>query len=119
MKNGGHVNSSITMGAASDTVTGANGDTVTTGAGSDVIDLGAAHTAAEFLAPGSGTDSGANDTVVHFNQSLGDRIIETGTAETNSIASASSSGGNTTITLADGSNVTLIGVSSISSNFFS
>jgi len=55
---------------------GANGDTITTGAGS--IDLGASHTAAEFLAPGSGTDTSANDTVVDFSQATGDRILETG-----------------------------------------
>ncbi len=110
---------SVVGGSAGDeTIWGGAGDTIATGAGLDAIDFGAAHTVPEFLAPGSGTNTAANDTVVNFNEATGDRILETGTAATNSLASAQSSGGNTTITLSDGSNLTLIGVNTVNASFF-
>jgi hypothetical protein len=52
-------------------------------------------------------------------QATGDRILESSTAETNTINSASSSGGNTVITLSDGSTTHLVGVSGINNSFFS
>src|SRR5205814_1839689 len=64
--------------------------------------------------------SGGNDSIYHFNQAIGDRISLNGATDSaNSVlATASSSGGNTTITLSDGSHVTFIGVSNLDFSFF-
>jgi hypothetical protein len=100
------------------TVYGASGDAFTTGMGSNYVDFIAGHAGTETLAPGGGNDAGGIDTVYNFNQAQGDRILETGTAETNTLASSHQSGNSTVFTLSDGSTVTLAGITSINSSFF-
>ena len=65
-------------------------------------------------------DGGGNDSIFTFNEHNGDLISlnrATDAIET-VIATASTLNGNTTVTLHDGSSVTLIGVSSIDNAFF-
>ena len=69
------------------------------------------------------SDSGSegHDTVVGFDHSHGDAISfagETGAAINHVVATASTHAGNTTITLPDGSTMTLIGVTHIDNSFF-
>jgi hypothetical protein len=72
----------------------------------------------ENNADGSST---ASDTVVGFSQVTGDRIFfanETTTRINQVIATGTVNGSNLTITLPDGSHMTLIGITSINSTFF-
>ena len=112
-------NDSLALGTGTATVFGGAGDTITTGAaGSANINFIAGHSGGEFLGPGSGSGSTQVDTVTNFNQAAGDRILESGAAATTTMQTAQSSGGNTVITLSDGSTVTLVGVASIGPTFF-
>jgi Ca2+-binding RTX toxin-like protein len=106
----------ITGGGANDTIFG--------GSGADTIDGGSGHN--QIFAGTGGTlvqDSGVRgqDTVVGFSQAHGDAISFAGqdAATVNHVvATANSSGGSTTITLPDGSTMTLVGVAQIDHTFF-
>jgi len=112
-------------GTGPDLVYGGKGnDTIFGGGGPDTIDGGGGHN--QIYAGTGGTlieDSGikGHDTVVGFNQAHGDAITFAGqNAATidHVVATATVSGGSTTITLPDGSTMTLIGITHIDSTFF-
>ena len=67
-----------------------------------------------------GATSTGNDSIFGFSQASGDRISLNGSTDNAStvVGTASTSGGNTTVTLSDGSHITLLGVSSINTSFF-
>ena len=102
---------------------GAN-DTIFGGSGPATIDGGSGHN--QIYAGSGGTliqDSGVRgqDTVVGFNQSHGDGITfshEDAGSVAHVVATATVSGGSTTITLPDGSTMTLVGITHIDSTFF-
>jgi Ca2+-binding RTX toxin-like protein len=106
----------IFLGSGQNTVFGGSGpDTIDGGSGSNQITAGTGGTLIQ--------DSGAtgHDTVVGFNQAHGDAITFAGqdAATVNHVvATASVSGGSTTITLPDGSTMTLVGITHIDSTFF-
>jgi Ca2+-binding RTX toxin-like protein len=106
----------ITGGGANDTIMGGSGaDTIDGGSGHNLITAGSGGTLIE--------DSGVRgqDTVVGFSQAHGDAIHFAGqdAATVNHVvATANSSGGSTTITLPDGSTMTLVGITHIDSTFF-
>jgi len=102
---------------------GAN-DTIVGGSGPDTIDGGSGH---NLITAGSGgtliQDSGVRgqDTVVGFSQAHGDAITFTGqdaATVDHVVATATVSGGSTTITLPDGSTMTLVGITHIDNTFF-
>ncbi len=106
----------ITGGGANDTIIG--------GSGPDTIDGGSGH---NLITAGSGgtliQDSGVRgqDTVVGFSQAHGDAINFAGqdAATVNHVvATANVSAGSTTITLPDGSTMTLLGITHIDNTFF-
>jgi Ca2+-binding RTX toxin-like protein len=99
-------------------------DTVFGGSGADTIDGGAGH---NLITAGTGgtliQDSGVRgqDTVVGFNQAHGDGITFSGQdagTVAHVVATATVSGGSTTITLPDGSTMTLLGITHIDNTFF-
>ena len=67
-----------------------------------------------------GATSGRHDSISTFNQAGGDRVSLNSSTDTiaNVVGTASTSGGNTTVTLHDGSTITFIGVSSLNNTFF-
>ena len=67
-----------------------------------------------------GATAGRHDSISTFSQAGGDRISLNPATDTptNVVASATTSGGNTTVTLHDGSTITFIGISSIDNTFF-
>jgi hypothetical protein len=102
---------------------GAN-DTIIGGSGPDTIDGGSGH---NLITAGSGgtliQDSGVrgHDTVVGFSQAHGDAITFAGqdsASVDHVVATATASGGSTTITLPDGSTMTLVGITHIDHTFF-
>jgi Ca2+-binding RTX toxin-like protein len=109
-------NSSMSGGAGNDTVySSGNNDTVGSGLGkTSVTWSGTDHTFAD-----DGTPS-YQDTIVGFNQAAGDTIKLNGPDTASyAVAHQSSSGGDTLVTLDDGSTILLKGVSSVSAGFFS
>ena len=103
---------------------GAGNDTVQGGAGPATIDGGSGD---NLIIAGSGgtliADSGiaGYDTVVGFDTAHGDAITFAGQdAATidHVVATATVSGGSTTITLPDGTTMTLVGITHIDSTFF-
>jgi Ca2+-binding RTX toxin-like protein len=107
-------NQSITIGSGLDTVWGGADDTVIGGSGQGLVGFGAG---AEFFSD-AGT-AGGTDTVGNFSQAGGDRILLNGLETVNAVlASASISDGSTTITFADHSTLTLLGVTGVNSGFF-
>jgi hypothetical protein len=117
----GGSNGSIITSRQGDTVTflGGDGNSVTAG-----HDAGANIDSFDF---GSSTNTTMIDgpnvydaTIDNFSQSAGDRIHLTGSdTESYAVAHQVDSGGNTVITLNDGSTIHLIGVGSVDSTFFS
>jgi hypothetical protein len=104
----------FTAGSGIATIWGGAGDTVVGGSGQILIGFGAGP---EFFSD-TGT-AGGNASVYAFSQSAGDRILLNGLESTNSVlASATTSNGNTAIAFADGSKLTLLGISHIDSSFF-
>jgi Ca2+-binding RTX toxin-like protein len=139
---GGGANDTI-GGVKGDTITGGSGNafidgsagyqTITAGSGNDTIwggplDIIMGGSGHALIGLGSGSEevgdngiSGGADTVVGFNQAGGDRIFfpnESFAAFSSIIGAATVANGNTTITFADGSTMTLAGVSHINTSFF-
>jgi Ca2+-binding RTX toxin-like protein len=122
---GGKGNDTIQGGSGPDTIYGGGGsDLIIGGGGPETIDGGSGH---NQIHVGSGPtliqDSGAagHDTVVGFDAALGDRIGfagENNASINHVVATANENGGNTTITLPDGSTMTLIGITHIDHTFF-
>jgi Ca2+-binding RTX toxin-like protein len=122
---GGKGNDTIQAGSGPDTIYGGGGnDTVIGGSGPETIDGGSGHNQIQV---GSGPtliqDSGAagHDTVVGFDTAHGDRIGfegENNRTIDQAVATANEHGGNTTITLPDGSTMTLVGITHIDHTFF-
>lgn len=110
----------ITVGSAgSETIWGGNGDTVFGGAAQGLIGFSTVPGAgAEFFSDNSTTAATAIDTVAGFSQADGDRVLLNGASATPVIASAQTAAGNTTITFADGSQLTLLGITSVNNTFF-
>ncbi|HXO03714.1 MAG TPA: NF038122 family metalloprotease [Stellaceae bacterium] len=109
-------NQSVTAGSGSDTIWGGPGDTIAGGSGAALIGLGAG---AEFVGD-NGTPNGT-DTVAGFNEAAGDRIFfpnESPGRISAVLASATTVDGNTTITFADGSTLTLDGIGHVDSSYF-
>ena len=103
---------------------GAGNDTIYGGSGPDTIDGGAGD---NTIYTGSGADliresgAGGHDTVFGFSHAGGDAISFVGeNSQTTQqvVATAHESHGNTTITLPDGSTMTLVGVTNIDHTFF-
>jgi Ca2+-binding RTX toxin-like protein len=122
---GGKGNDTIQGNSGPDTIYGGGGnDLIIGGGGPETIDGGSGHNQIHL---GSGPtliqDSGAagHDTVVGFDAALGDRIGfagENNASINHVVATANEHGGNTTITLPDGSTMTLIGITHIDHTFF-
>jgi Ca2+-binding RTX toxin-like protein len=106
----------IYLGGGQNTVFGGSGpDTIDGGSGSNQITTGTGGTLIQ--------DSGAtgHDTIVGFNQAHGDAITFAGqdaATVDHVVMTANVSGGSTTITLPDGSTMTLVGITHIDSTFF-
>ena len=68
----------------------------------------------------NGVTSTGHDSVSTFSQAAGDRVSLNGATDTiaNVLGTATTSAGNTTVTLHDGSTITFIGIGSINSGFF-
>jgi hypothetical protein len=113
---GGSGADQIYLGGGHNTVFGGSGaDTIDGGSGQNHIFAGTGGT----LIQDSGTTG--HDTVVGFNQSHGDGITFSGentSTVAHVVATATVSGGSTTITLPDGSTMTLVGITHIDSTFF-
>ena len=110
-------NQSITLGSGSATVWGGAWDTISGGSGQGTIGL---TSAPEFI--GANVAGGGSDTVSGFDVANGDRIIlpnANASAINAVVSSAVSANGGTMITFANGSTLTLVGVSQINSSFFS
>lgn len=114
----------ITAGTGYNTIAAANHDTVKGSAGNSTVDLGGGPvtlnlgTGIETIAD-TGTKSSA--TMTGFDQVAGDRISfagETPALIDQVVATAKSTGGNTAITLPDGTTMNLIGVAHINATFF-
>jgi Ca2+-binding RTX toxin-like protein len=124
----------ISGGLGDDTIVGGRGDElIAGGAGHDTIIAGAGH---DTISGGPGNDSivlhrgvddlrygigDGHDTVVGFSQSGGDRISFAGADHdtiASVVASAHTAGGDTTISLPDGSTITLVGITHIDQGFF-
>src|SRR5215472_12570077 len=122
---GGKGNDTIQGGSGPDTIYGGGGnDTVIGGSGPATIDGGSGH---NQILLGSGPtllqDSGSagHDTALGFEVTHGDRIGfegENNRSIGKAIATANEHGGNTTITLPDGSTMTLVGITHIDHTFF-
>jgi hypothetical protein len=102
-------NSTI-WGGAHDTIQGASGT------GSALIGFAGGN---ETLWDNGVTTTG-HDSVSTFSQAGGDRVSLNSATDTiaNVLGTASTSGGNTTVTLHDGSTITFIGISSVNNTFF-
>lgn len=115
----------IQGGGGPDILIGGRGnDTIIGGSGPDTIDGGSGH---NLIIAGSGgtliEDSGmkGRDTVVGFNQAHGDAITFAGQDDAtvdHVVATGTVNHGSTTITLPDGSTMTLVGITHIDSTFF-
>jgi len=114
--NGTGGSQSITAGSGAATIWGGTGDTIAGGGGRALIGLGSG---TQFV--GDTGIGGGMDSVSGFNQSAGDRIFqpnETPSGINAVLATATTVNGNTTITFADGSKLTLIGISQINGSYF-
>ncbi|MGC2203239.1 MAG: calcium-binding protein [Stellaceae bacterium] len=122
---GGSDGDTIQGGSGHDTIYGSSGnDLIYGGSGADTIDAGSGN---NTIYGGSSADligesgPGAHDTVFGFDHAGGDAISfagENSFTDSFVVATAQQDHGNTTITLPDGSTMTLVGVSHIDSSFF-
>ena len=111
-------NQSIVGGSGNTTIWGGAGDTIQGASGSGHALIGFA--GGNQTAWDNGATSTGNEGIFGFSQPTGDRISLNSATENAStvVGTASTSGGNTTVTLSDGSHITLLGVSSINTSFF-
>jgi serralysin len=113
---GGSGPDTIYAGSGNDLITGGSGpETIGGGAGNDTIQVGAGPTLIQD------TGVAGHDTIVGFDAAHGDAISFAGenTATINQVvATATVQNDNTTITLPDGSSMTLVGVTHIDHTFF-
>ncbi len=113
---GGSGPDTIYAGSGVDLIKGGSGpETIVGGAGNSTIQVGTGPTLIQ--------DNGVagHDTVVGFDQAHGDGITFAGqdtTSIDHVVATAQVSGGNTTITLPDGTSMTLVGITHIDNTFF-
>ena len=111
-------NESIIAGSGNSTIWGGPGDTVqgAAGGGSALIGFAGGN---ETLWDNGSTTTG-HDSVSTFSQAGGDRVSLNSATDTiaNVVGTASTSGGNTTVTLHDGSTITFIGISGVNNTFF-
>jgi Ca2+-binding RTX toxin-like protein len=118
---GGQGQQLITTGSAGfDSIWGGTNDTFVGGAGGQGL-IGFVTTTgaqAEFFSDSGMTASNATDSIGGFSQANGDFILLNGQSATPVVASAQTANGNTTINFADGSKLTLLGITSINSSFF-
>jgi Ca2+-binding RTX toxin-like protein len=122
---GGTGANTIYGGAGHELITGGSGyNLIVGGSGHETIDGGAGN---NMIQVGSGPilvqDSGVtgHDTVVGFDTAHGDKIGFEGENKSsidNVVATANENGGNTTISLPDGSTMTLVGITHIDHTFF-
>ncbi|HTV89390.1 MAG TPA: hypothetical protein VME41_10280 [Stellaceae bacterium] len=115
-------NMDVMLGSGADTAYGAVGDTITAGSGNQYIDFAAGHGAGggEFLNDDTAATIGGNATVYNFDQSTGDRITgESPSSQAGVLATATTVGSDTQLTLTDGTHITLVGVTNFSASFFS
>ena len=113
---GGAGHELITGGSGNDLIVGGSGrETIDGGAGNNTIQVGTGPTLIQ--------DNGVtgHDTIVGFDTAHGDKIGfegENKASINNVVATANEHDGNTTITLPDGSTMTLVGISHIDHTFF-
>ena len=113
---GGAGHELITGGSGNNLIVGGSGhETIDGGAGNNMIQVG--------TGPALIQDHGVagHDTVVGFDTGHGDQIGfegENNASIDNVVATANENGGNTTITLPDGSTMTLVGITHIDHTFF-
>ena len=111
-------NESIVAGSGNSTIWGGAHDTIqgASGSGSALIGFAGGN---EILWDNGVTTTG-HDSVSTFSQAGGDRVSLNSATDTiaNVLGTATSSGGNTTVTLNDGSTITFIGISSVNSGLF-
>jgi Ca2+-binding RTX toxin-like protein len=116
---GARGNQSIVGGSGgNETIWGGAGDTIqgASGSGSALIGFAGGN---ETLWDDGATTTG-HDSVSTFSQAGGDRVSLNSATDTiaNVVGTASTSGGNTTVTLHDGSTITFIGISGVNNTFF-
>jgi Ca2+-binding RTX toxin-like protein len=111
-------NESIIAGSGNSTIWGGAHDTIQGASGSGSALMGFA--GGNETLWDNGTTSSGHDSVSTFSQAGGDRVSLNSATDTiaNVVGTASTSGGNTTVTLHDGSTITFIGISSINNTFF-
>jgi Ca2+-binding RTX toxin-like protein len=111
-------NESIVAGTGNTTIWGGAHDTVQGASGSGTALTGFAGGNETFWDDGATT--GRHDSISTFNQGANDRISLNGATDNIAtvVGTATTSGGNTTVTFHDGSMLTFIGVSSVNSGFF-
>ena len=122
---GGHGNDFIQGGFGPDVIYGGSGnDTIQGGFGPDTIDGGSGHNLITTGANGTlvqESAGGGHDTVVGFDSSNGDAIHfagENAATIAHVVATSTTDHGNTTISLPDGSTMTLVGIAHIDHTFF-
>lgn len=106
----------VVGGSGAAAVLGGSDDTITGGSGPLSVDI---RGSSQVLIGDSGMKG--SDTVTGFSQVAGDRITFAGAtppAIGSVLASAQTSGGNTLITLPDGTTMTLVGITSLDNSFF-
>jgi hypothetical protein len=124
---GGAANTVIDASAGSQWIAAGGGNSTVFGGAHDTI-LGASGSGSAHVAFAGGNetlwDNGSStsghDSITGFNQAGNDRISLNGATDTiaNVVGTATTSGGNTTVTLHDGSTITFIGLGSVNGSFF-
>ena len=111
-------NESIVAGSGNSTIWGGAHDTIQGASGSGSALMGFA--GGNETLWDNGTTSSGHDSVSTFSQAGGDRVSLNSATDTiaNVVGTASTSGGNTTVTLHDGSTITFIGISGVNNTFF-
>src|SRR5438477_2302946 len=111
-------NESIVAGGGNSTIWGGAHDTIQGASGSGSALMGFA--GGNETMWDNGTTTTGHDSVSTFSQAGGDRVSLNSATDTiaNVVGTASTSGGNTTVTLHDGSTITFIGISGVNNTFF-